>query len=129
MQPGGSALPPRGGEELGHRVDRRVSSVPVDGSHAAQVAREVASVDEAREGELFEEAGAHVIEVLLAGKGVHQLGRNGYPSEPERRGHRLAGRADVDDPVVRESLQCADWSPVDRKSTRLNSSHVAISYA
>jgi hypothetical protein len=69
------------------------------------VASEAAAGDEARERELFEQAGAEVIVVLLAGERIDQPRWREQPAKPERRRERLARRADRDHLLGDEALQ------------------------
>src|SRR5439155_18474853 len=85
---------------------------------------------------------AHVVRHVLAAKRHLQVDRQrppGHPRQSRRRDRDLGGPRDLADPARRR--QHPDRSPLvqarepgvvrrsDRKSTRLNSSHVAISYA
>src|SRR5204863_8758269 len=56
--------------------------------------------------------------LFRSGDGVHHLGGREDPGRPDRGGHRR-----------RDGVHVAGAAAVDRKSTRLNSSHVEISYA
>src|SRR5699024_12241212 len=63
--------------------------------------------------------GADVVTVRgIGGPGVTQAHH-----QPQVSTHRAAERASTLDPLTPR------WCPLDRKSTRLNSSHVSISYA
>src|SRR5690625_5509640 len=44
-------------------------------------------------------------------------------------GGAVAGDDDREAPSLRDQVEAGELPPLDRKSTRLNSSHVAISYA
>jgi hypothetical protein len=68
-------------QELRDRVESRVATAPVDGTHAPQVTREAAAVDQARERELLEQSGAHVVVELLPREVVGEPVRWGDPAE------------------------------------------------
>src|SRR3712207_8441639 len=63
-----------------------------------------------------------ILRALLAG------GRRGLPARPLR-ARRAVVRLDLRRPSVRRAVQRQHHRAVDRKSTRLNSSHANISYA
>ena len=108
VQAGGDALD-RGVRELvGERLHERVAAGAVAAAHAAQVAVELAALEEVRERLLADPLGAHVGQVLLAADRLEQRRRDDEPAEPQRGRERLARRAGVGDAVGLEALQRAD---------------------
>ena len=96
------------GELVGERLHERVAAGAVAAAHAAQVAVELAALEEVRERLLADPLGAHVGQVLLAADRLEQRRRDDEPAEPQRGRERLARRAGVGDAVGLEALERAD---------------------
>jgi hypothetical protein len=112
MQPGGVAPPARVGHEVGERFDGGVAAAAVDRSDASKVAGEVAGGEIAREGQLVDEARAHVVDALLVIECRDESRWRCDPAEPEGRSQGLAGRAEVDNTLGGVALERTDRGAV-----------------
>ena len=108
MQPRRGTLRPGGGRVARERLDQPVAAAPVDRSRAAQVAIQLAALDQDREPELLQQRGRPVVVGLLVEHRRAELVRYHQPAEAERRRHRLAHRPRVDDACGIEPLERPD---------------------
>src|SRR6266540_7158552 len=112
MEAGRLSLPACAREVCGQCGDGRVAAVAVDRPDAAEVTCKGAALDEAGEGELLEQARAHVVLVLLARERFDQTGWRDQPPEPESGCERLAHRTHIDDLVWCQALECPERATV-----------------
>src|SRR3954449_4388031 len=99
-------------QPLGERFEQHVAAAAIAEAHPPQVTVELAALEEVCEGELLEARRRdHRIEHLV-GEWPDEPRRRDQPTEAQRRGERLARRAEVGDAVRREALQRADRGAV-----------------
>ena len=104
MQPGGHALD----LEPRERGEQCVAAPAVGRTGAAQVAVELAALEEGRERELLEHRRAEVRQPLLLDHGRDEPRRHRSPAEAQRGRERLRDRVHVHDVVGRQALERAD---------------------
>ena len=100
------------GQVLGQRRQERVAARAIHGTHAPQVAVELAPGEEVGEGQLVQDGGAAVGQQLGLGERLDELLRQDEPAEPEPRRQGLARGPGVSDPVGIQALHGADRSAV-----------------
>ena len=105
MQPGGQAGDASAGQVALDGGHERVASQAVAAARLAQVAVVGTALDHARQCELLQRGRAVVGEVALVRDPLDELRRQQQPSQPQRRGQRLARRPHVDDAFRRQALQ------------------------
>jgi hypothetical protein len=100
------------GQLGGERGNERVAAATVDTTGTAQVAIELAALEEVGKRELLDDRRAEVV-ALLRGHEVRgdALGRH-HPAEPQPRRERLRHRPGVEDPFGCEPLERADGGAV-----------------
>ena len=94
--------------EPGERREQRVAAPPVGRAGAAQVAVELAALEEGRQRELLEHRRAEVGEALLLDHGRDEPRRHRRPTHPQGGRERLGHRVHVHDVVGRDALERPD---------------------
>ena len=112
MEPGGHAPDGSRRKRLGERLQERITTGTVTGSHTSQVTIEFAAGQEVSERVLFDVRGPAVGEQFLAAHRVHKRGRDDQPADAERRCQGLARRAGVDDVIGIQALERTDSGAV-----------------
>ena len=108
VQPGLGAADPDPGQVGAERLDQDVPLGPVVPAHRAQVALERGLLDERRHRDLVQGRRGHAGDQQHVLDVVDQVRGRDEPGQPQRRGQRLAGRADERHQVRRQSLQRRD---------------------
>ena len=107
VQPGGDPGRLELGQPARQRGEQRVAAAPVERAHPAQVAIELAAVQEVGEGELIEDGRAAIGELLGVGDASTRRGGHDEPAQPQPGRERLARGPGVDDEVRARDPACA----------------------
>ena len=100
------------GQPACDRIEQGVAAALVAQAGAAKMAVELPPFDEVAEGELADDLVPPVLDRLRGRQLPGEPGWHQRPAEPQARGEALARRADVGDPLRRQSLEGADAGAV-----------------
>ena len=108
VKPGGGPADRRLGQPLRERSDQRIPARVIHATGTAEVAVDLAALEQRRVHGLGENARDRARDSLLRRHLADEVAWNQRPPQPHPRGQRLAGRPDVGDTVRREPLERSD---------------------